>query len=174
MPNRGHPPEAGEEQLSDIEPVQPSAALRERVLASVDPATRFEGFVLRVARLFDLAEDGARRVLASAGAADTEGWVASEIDGVRLYHFEGGPTVAAADCGLVHLAPGTAFPRHRHLGDEWNLVLSGSAEEDSGEVWLPGDLAIREAGSVHGFRALGDEPFVFAVILNGGIEPIDA
>lgn len=156
-----------------IEPIEPSAALRKRVLASVDPSTRFEGFVPRFGRLFALEEDGARRILGAANAVEAEGWVPSDVDGVRFYHFEGGPAVATAHCGLLHLAPGTVFPRHRHEGDEWNFTLSGSAEEDNGELWLPGDLVIREAGSVHGFRALGSDPFLFAVILNGGIDLID-
>jgi putative transcriptional regulator len=78
--------------------------------------------------------------------------------------------VAQADCGLVHLEAGTAFPRHRHLGVEWNLVLSGGAEESDGSSWQPGDLVVREADSVHAFRALAGEPLLFAVVLERGIE----
>lgn len=153
--------------------IEPSAALRRRVLASADPSTRFEGFVSRFARLFALAESDSRRILDLADEVEAQGWIASGLEGVRFHHFEGGPAVATADCGLVHLAPGTAFPRHRHEGDEWTFVLSGSAEEDSGEVWLPGDLIIRETGSVHGFHVLGNEPCSLAVILHGGIQPTD-
>ena len=49
-------------------------------------------------------------------------------------------------------------------------MLSGSAEEDNGLIWLPGDLVVRDAESEHAFRALPDEPLLFAVVLEGGIE----
>jgi anti-sigma factor ChrR (cupin superfamily) len=156
--------------LAAVPPVEPSDALRRRVLASVVETSRFEGFVERFARLFDLPEARAREVLGAARAVEGEAWVEAPIPGVRLCHFQGGRRVESADCGLVHLAPGTSFPSHRHRGAEWTLVLAGSAREDGGEVWRPGDLVVREADSVHGFRALDDEPYLFAVVLHGGIE----
>lgn len=156
--------------LESVAPVEPSEALRRRVLDSIAGPTRFDGFVGRFSQLFDFSEDRARTVLEAAQAVEGEAWVDAGIPGVRLHHFPGGERVAAADCGLVHLAPGAAFPPHRHRGAEWTFVLSGRAEEDGGDVWLPGDLVVREADSVHGFRALGDEPYLFAVVLHGGIE----
>jgi anti-sigma factor ChrR (cupin superfamily) len=164
-------PEPPEPLLPDFEPERPSDELRRRVLASIEPGSRLAGFVARMAKLFDLPEERARELLAAADQVTGPGWVDAPAPGVRLYHFKGGPRVDAADCGLVHLAAGTAFPRHRHLGVEWNLALSGCAEEDGGERWLPGDLVIRETDSVHGFRAVGDEPFLFAVVLEGGLAP---
>jgi hypothetical protein len=151
-------------------PVTPSAELRRRVLASVDPATRFEGFVERMALLFDLPEPRIREILRAADAVGGDAWVATPIPGVRLYHFAGGPRVTGADCGLVHLAAGTAFPTHRHRGVEWSFVLAGTAVEDTGATWLPGDLLIREEGTAHAYRSVGDEPYLFAVVLHGGIE----
>jgi len=159
-----------EEPLPEFEPLEPSETLRERVLASIDPATRLEGFLARFAALFDLEEPRARDVLAAADAPATPGWETTPLPGLRLFHFKGGPRVATADCGLVQLAPGTLFPRHRHLGLEWNLILSGSAEESDGSLWQPGDLVIRETDSVHGFRALEGEPLLFAVVLEAGLE----
>jgi quercetin dioxygenase-like cupin family protein len=156
--------------LLEVDPIEPGAELRRRVLAAVDPRTRFEGFVARFARLFDLGEERAREILTDARTVEASGWVDAPVAGVRFYHFRGGERVVAADCGLVQLAPGTVFPRHRHLGEEWTLALSGIGEEDTGELWLPGDLTVREAGSVHGYRAAGDEPYLFAVVLHGGIE----
>lgn len=153
-------------------PVPPSAALRRRVLSAVDPSTRFEGFVERLALLFDLPEPRIREILREADAGAGAAWVDAPIPGVRLCHFQGGGRVTGADCGLVHLAAGTVFPPHRHRGVEWTFVLAGSAMEDGGEVWLPGDLVIREEDSVHGFRAVGDEPYLFAVVLHGGIDVI--
>lgn len=156
--------------LPDCEPIAPSPALRGRVLASLDPATRLEGFVARFARLFDLGEPRARELIEIARAPAVEGWEATPLPGLHLYHFAGGPRFASADCGLVHLAAGTTFPRHRHLGVEWNFILSGSAEESDGSLWQPGDLLIREADTIHGYRALAEEPLLFAVIQEGGLE----
>jgi putative transcriptional regulator len=98
------------------------------------------------------------------------GWVDTPLPGLHLHHFDGGPRVASADCGLVHLAPGIEFPTHRHLGREWNLVLAGSADESSGVLWLPGDLVVHETDTVHGFRAHEHEPLLLAAILENGLE----
>ena len=159
-----------EDVLPDFEPRQPSEGLRARVLASIEPASRFEGFVARMARLFDLSEPRAREILAVAATVPGPGWVDTPLRGLQLHHFSGGPRVASADCGLVHLAPGTAFPTHRHRGREWNLVLAGSADESSGVVWLPGDLLVYETDTVHRFRAHEREPLLLAAVLENGLE----
>ena len=159
-----------EDVLPDFRPMQPSEGLRARVLASIDPASRFEGFVARMTRLFDLSEPRAREILAVAATVPGPGWVGTPLPGLHLHHFTGGPRVASADCGLVHLAPGTAFPTHRHLGREWNLVLAGSADESSGVLWLPGDFLIYETDSVHSFRAHEHEPLLLAAVLEDRLE----
>lgn len=165
-----HDSRGPDEPLPEFEEMEPSAELRRRVLASCDPATRLEGFVARFAELFDLGEARAREILAAANAPMAAGWDATPLPGLRLFHFAGGPRVADADCGLVHLAAGTTFPRHRHLGLEWNFVLAGSAEESDGSLWQPGDLLVRETDSVHGYRALEGEPLLFAIVQEGGLE----
>jgi putative transcriptional regulator len=171
MATRDRDPDPTAEELL-APPVEPDPALRRRILASLDPTTRFEGFVARVAGLFDLPEARAREVLAAGDAVQEQSWVDAFVPGVRLFHLQGGERVAGADCGLVHLAPGVRFPAHRHLGREWTLSLAGSAREDGGEVWLPGDLVVREPGSAHSFLALGDEPYLFAAVLFEGLEPV--
>ena len=85
---------------------------------------------------------------------------------MRLLHFEGGARHAGADCGLVHIEPGTRFPLHRHVDDEWNFILQGMGEEeDTGRRWGPGDLFCNPAGTQHAFRAIGDEPLVFGAVV---------
>lgn len=154
------------------EPIQPSAQLRDRLLASVTPETRWDGFVSRLSQIFDLAGDRIREILRSP----SEQWDRESFPGIAdLLHFDPGPRVAfASDAGLVWLEPGITFPLHEHTGDEWQLILQGRAEElESGDIWEPGDIVHRPPGSKHRFRALGDEPFVFAVILHAPIELID-
>lgn len=157
--------------LDDLaDPAPPSAALRERVLAIPEPARRFEGFVERMSRLFHFSHERAREVLAAIGDPES-GWVAPGLPGVHLFHFDGGAEVAAADCGLVQVAPGVTFPAHEHRGDEWSLNLQGRAREDGGRIFEPGDLVHRGPGSRHAFQSIGDEPYVFAVVLYGGFHP---
>ncbi len=152
--------------------VSPSADARERLLASTRPASRFEGMVDRVGQLVDLGEEASRTLLhrIAGRVEDLVGWVEGDIAGAHYFHFDGGPRVAEADCGLVRIEPGVEFPTHRHVGSEITIVLAGRAVEDGGSTWAPGDLVVREPGSVHRFRAIGDEPFVFVTVLGNGIE----
>ncbi len=152
------------------EPVAPSPWLRERLLASLEPRTRFEGFKERLATLFDLDTTRIRELLDAVDLAPAAPWEESGIPGTRLLHFAGGPRVANADCGLVHVEPGRKYFPHRHLGHEWVLVIQGEAREDGGRLFEPGDLIHMEPGSVHGFCTLGDRPFIFALVLFEGIE----
>lgn len=154
-----------------VEPVRPSQHLRTRLLASLQPQTRFAGFAERVAQLFDLSLERIQELLQAIPMAPATPWAVGPIPGVSLFHFEGGPGVAATEnCGLVHMEPGSIFPPHRHVGDEWALVLQGRCQEHSGKIFGLGDLIHKEAGSEHSFRVLGDEPFVFAVVLYGGLQ----
>lgn len=151
---------------------RPDSALRARILGSVTGS--LEGYRGRLARFFDLDLDSAGALLQEV-AAPSAAWEDFPVPDVRLHHLSGGPRVANADCGLVRIAGGAAFPAHRHGADEWSLVLSGEAEEeDTGQVWRPGDLVHRPAGSVHAFRVTSEAPFVFAVVLDGEIELIES
>ena len=154
-----------------VEPVRPSPDVRTRLFAALQPQTRFTSFVDRVAEFFDLGVERARELLDSISAVPNTPWEASPVPGTSLLHLDGGPRVAeAVNCGLVHIAAGSGFPRHRHIGDEWSLVLQGSSQEDNGHVSQPGDLLHKEADSEHAFRVISDEPLVFAVVLYGGIQ----
>jgi quercetin dioxygenase-like cupin family protein len=148
----------------------PSAALRASVLASRGSLLPLAGLAPRLATFLDLPAERVETLLRASGKADDAPWVDDRVRGVRLLHFEGGARHAGADCGLVHVPAGTRYPFHRHMGEEWVFVLSGSAEEEeTGEHWGPGDLYRRVAGSSHAFRAIGSVPFVFAIVLREGI-----
>ncbi len=162
-------------ELSELggELVAPSPALRHRLLATVSGERRFEGFVSRVAAFLDFAEQETRALLAKLGDVSRPPWEDGQAAGVRLLHFAGGARIADTHCGLVSVAPGATYPLHRHEGDEWSFALQGTAREDSGRVWAPGDVVRNAAGSEHRFQALGPEPFVFIAVLYGGIEHLD-
>jgi putative transcriptional regulator len=157
------------------DPPRPSAGLRERLLRSIDTRARFDGFADRLATFLDLAPGRARELLGCVERVRESIWMDDRVAGVRLLHFPGGPRHADADCGLVHIEPGVRYPRHRHPGGEWTFVLAGRAvEEETGRVWLPGDLVHGAAGTAHAYRVEGDAPFVFAIVLRNGLELLEA
>ena len=75
---------------SPEEVLQPSEALRRRVLASVDPATPLAGFAPRLATFFDLPSERALELLAVARGAEGAAWSRPSWR-VRLHHLVGGP-----------------------------------------------------------------------------------
>lgn len=140
----------------------PTAAVRARLLDST--VSGFARFAARFAELFDVTLERARDLLAMANSPSA--WEPGPSPGSWLLHFEAGPAYAAADSGFVKLEPGMTFPRHRHQGVEQALVLQGQAVEPSGP-WAPGDEPSAEAGTEHDFRAVSDEPLIFAVRVFG-------
>ncbi len=153
------------------EPLRPDERVRAALLASLESTSPFAGFVDRLATFFDVGTDRAREFLDSIAHVSQDPWQASGLPGISLLHLQGGPNVATADnCGLVYLEPGTTFPEHQHLGEEWALVLQGQCIEHTGIISRPGDLVHKSTGSKHSFRVLDDEPFVFAVVLYGGFQ----
>ncbi len=158
------------------DPVAPRAELRASLLRSIGRESALEGFAERVARFFDLPPERGLELVRLAARANEAPWVDGQASlalpfaGVRLLHFDGGARVAEADCGLVSVAPGVRFAEHAHDGDEWALVLAGTAEEEgTGAVWRAGDVVHRAAGSAHAFTITSREPLVFAVVLDDRI-----
>ncbi len=154
----------GEILARSVAPVAPSPGLRDRILGATRPESRLAGLVDRVAWLFDLPTETCRTLLARVEDPAAP-WERPPLDGARLLHFEPGPRLAGAHCGLVELAPGVVFPEHEHSGTEITLALRGRGREDDGAVIEPGDLVVRELGTRHTLRSLGDEPWLFAVAL---------
>lgn len=147
-------------------PIRPTNRLKDRILASTSPTNHFEGFTERFAELFDLGEKEIRRLFSKIDNPNLDDWTSSPVlPGVGILEFPGGVRTASATCGLITVKPGTLFPRHRHQGEEWVLVLQGRARESDGRILNPGDLMISETGSEHAFKTLGSEPYVFAVLL---------
>ncbi len=153
-------------------PIRPVRDLRASVLDATDPRSALAGFAQRTAGFFRIADTEARSLLESVEHVDQEPWFDDQVAGVRMRPVDA-PELAEATCLLVHLEPGVAYPTHRHLGDEWCLFLQGHAREAERE-WSPGDLVLNPGGSEHPvLEAIGDEPFVFALVLHEGVEFTD-
>ena len=144
----------------------PSSSLREHVLGLVDSATRFSGFVDRVAHHFDIDRAKAASILAEIDRVAT--WEVGPIPGSLLLHLEGGPRVADADAGLVYFESGLEFPRHDHRGDEDQIILQGGFREPSGKTYVAGDVLKRTKGDRHSFVVHTKEACIVAVVLHGG------
>ena len=151
----------------DVSPVAPSPERRDVLLASVQGASPFEGFVQRVSQFLDLGDELVRQLFARLHGGDE--WEDGPIDAVHLMHFAGGPRVASADCGFVRIEAGTQFPHHSHKGDEWAFILQGRIVEPDGQEFGPGDISYRPEGSEHSIAAVGDTAAVFVVVLHNGL-----
>jgi quercetin dioxygenase-like cupin family protein len=158
--------------LAELGPLgaTPSAGLRARLLAEIaTPRRRFAPLYDALSDLFDLGDE-ALAALFERAASPSE-WSLATVPLVRLLHLTGGPRVAVADNGLVRLAAGGRFPTHRHLGQERVLVLEGGyKDEQSGRVYLPGDLHEMPAGSTHAYVALPERELLLAVSVVSGVE----
>jgi len=145
----------------------PPPELRDRILASLDPTSRFDSLVDEIARMIDLGKDAVRGLLAKIDTA-TE-WVAGPSPS-RLIHLPYGPRLAQVDVGFVHVPAGASFPHHRHLGDEDVLVLQGSYTDTGGATVSRGQTAHKPAGSSHAFTASPGPDLIFLVVLTEGVE----
>jgi anti-sigma factor ChrR (cupin superfamily) len=149
-----------------IEPVAPSPAVEQRLLASIGGG-RFEAFSARLAQLFDVTRERARELL---GLIERPASWIPQLPGISLVHFDGGPAAAAADCGFVRLAPGTVFPPHSHLGEEIVTVLSGRLHDPTNDrIIVVGDDYVQAEGTDHHLICVGDEDCIYASRATNGI-----
>lgn len=151
-----------------IQPVAPSAAVKQRLLASIG-AGRFEAFSGRMAALFDVTVDRARELLGLIERPAS--WIPQIIPGISLVHFEGGPALATADCGFVRIVPGGIFPPHTHLGEEIVTILHGQLHDVPNDRLIqPGDDYVQAEGTTHHLVCVGPEDCVYASRAINGIE----
>lgn len=150
-----------------VVPVAPSPAVLARLRASIG-AGPLERFAARMASLFDVTVDGAREIL---GLVERAASWNTPMPGLGLVHFEGGPACATADCGFVRLAPGMAFPLHRHLGEEVSLILAGTLEDRrTGKRYQAGEELCELEGSEHDVAATSDGEVIYAARAINGLE----
>ncbi|MEL7450859.1 MAG: hypothetical protein AAFN78_16720, partial [Pseudomonadota bacterium] len=77
-----------------VECTEPSAVrpeVRERLLESVRQESALEGFVVRLAELFDLGVERIRDILKSTHEERRSDWERPPAPGVELLHFAGSP-----------------------------------------------------------------------------------
>jgi len=154
---------------ADLPAVAPAEEARARLMTVAETQERWTPFLKRMAALVDLAEAQMRAVFAKA--LDLANWEPGPVPGVQLFHFDGGPRLAAVDAGLARLPKGATSPVHRHIGDELVFVLEGSfVDLVSGQVHKPGDLIHHGPGSEHAFRVVGDSDLVYALLVNAEIQ----
>jgi putative transcriptional regulator len=161
-----------------LPPQHPHPALRTRVLASIveeqqaldaqrDSRNRLAPFIERLSNFFDIGVERARALVELA--TDPSAWTRGPGSGVSLLHVEAGPRFAHADAGLIRMAPGARFPRHRHLGHEYGLILEGGLLDESGAIVRAGETHDLPAGTSHYLTALPDG-CLFAAVVEQGIE----
>jgi anti-sigma factor ChrR (cupin superfamily) len=96
-----------------------------------------------------------------AVAAGAGQWESIGIEGIAVKHLATDPGRRFVSM-LVRMAPGTAYPPHRHAGDEECFVVAG--EIDVGGAKLrAGDYQKASAGSVHGVQATETGCLLFIV-----------
>jgi len=149
-----------------VSPVAASPELRRRLLATVGSTERFGPFFEALRGTFDLDADALADLLRRIDAPG--GWQEAPMSGVRYFHFQAGPALAGFETGVVRVAPGATFARHRHRGPERTFVLDGYVE-DQGRVHGPGAMLEMPAGSVHDYRALPGRDLI-VVSMHGGID----
>ncbi|MBC8329971.1 MAG: cupin domain-containing protein [Planctomycetes bacterium] len=79
-------------------------------------------------------------------AYETLDWSQTSVPGLRLVSLDRQPDGSA--WVLIELAPGAAYPAHRHRGPEEVFVVRGSYRDAAGE-YRPGSLQRFAAGTSH-------------------------
>ena len=139
-----------------LEPLTPSAGLRQQLMAAVPQAGRHARFAAAAAELLYVAVERARALLDRLAGASQ---FSIELPGIALCWLPGGPSTAHAVRGFVRVAAGTRFPAHAHLGEEKVLVLQGSYLDPARDrVLRPGDVDVMPAGTEHDYVVPADGP----------------
>lgn len=147
--------------------VAPPPDVLQRLLASAGVG-RFERFAERCAVLFDVTLDRARELL---GLIERPASWLPQLPGLSLVHFDGGPSMANADCGFIRMAPGAMFPPHSHLGEETVTILAGRIHDVVNDRVLgAGDDYVQREGTKHYLMSVGTEDCIYASRAVGGID----
>jgi len=147
---------------------QPAEDGLDRLMAAATTLNRFERFTDAIASISDVARGIATDWLARMDEAAS--WTDTAMEGLHLFHVDGGPAVEGAIFGFVRLEPGMLFPEHTHLGEERIFVIQGGLLDENGVVHGPGSLVERVAGSTHEVSAAPGVPLIYLNIVHEGLE----
>ncbi|TQV87308.1 cupin domain-containing protein [Aliikangiella coralliicola] len=149
-------------------PLKPSERLKQNLLSSIECPERLVAYRARFGRLFDLSvsevESLFEHLSCDINELNRTVWKLFKPEGIFFMHFDGGPKVKQAECGLVYMKVGTKIPRHIHREDETVMVLQGEVFENSNNLYYPGDIVFKPKGSEHQVTA-GDSQSVILGIL---------
>ncbi len=130
-----------------LDPVAPPAHGRARLLAEISGPARHLPFRRGLQAYFDVSEAAADALLARIGEASA--WTAGVAPILGFLHFQPGPRLGRAHCGIVRMKRGMQIPAHRHMDSELTYVLEGVLLDDEGHRYGPGAAIEMPAGSVH-------------------------
>ncbi len=149
----------------DNHPGQPGL---DRLLAEATTLSRFERFTDSIAAISDVVRDTAIDWLTRMD--DALSWSETAMEGLQLFHVDGGPAVEGAIFGFVRMVPGMQFPEHTHLGEERIFVIQGGLRDENDVVHGPGSLVERVEGSTHEISAEPGVPLIYLNIVHEGLE----
>ncbi|MFO0739813.1 MAG: cupin domain-containing protein [Labilithrix sp.] len=163
------PGESGLDALASVaasDASEPSASLRERLLASRARPGKYGVFVDRIARLFAIPTEKAEHLLAKIESPDA--WKPFLVEGTELLPVKAGEGLGDVIATFVKVQPGARFPDHVHRGRETMVVLDGGFVEPESKLaaWR-GEETTREDGSEHALVGLPGVPCVAAVLIVG-------
>lgn len=144
---------------SELDPIEPPRAMRDRLLADLRGPERFTRFVPDVVRHFALHAEAARNALRQI--ANPDAWQPGLMLGARVIPIEHD----ALYLMLARLPAGTRIGRHPHFAREITMVLDGVLLEDNGARYADGAVCDMAPGSEHAVEVAGDEEclVVFAI-----------
>lgn len=136
-----------------LEPIEPDAEVRARLLSALRGPERFTPFAAEIARAFGLTTDAA---LAALRATDDAGaWhIGDERGGAWLSTHE----LRTAKVVIARLPSKTTIARHSHSERELTFVLDGVLIEDGWRRCGPGSLIDPAIGSEHEVVVGSDGP----------------
>lgn len=131
-------------------PVAPPAGLKARLMARVaadGPAPHPEAVQVWRRWTSPTAGDGVFTL-----RADETGWETTDIEGIEVRNLFADRERKCVTM-LVRMAPGTAYPTHRHAGVEECLVLEGDLRVPPGRHLHAGDYQRAAGDSLHGIQS---------------------
>lgn len=150
--------------LEQAEPIPVSEGLFDKVLAKIDSTMPNVGTRHNSTEAKDSLPPAVEKALGKS--LDQVRWktTASSLKFCRLPVGE-----KEHELGLYKIRPGGQVPVHKHLGEEFTVVLQGSFSDDRGR-YLPGDFLYCDSSISHSPMASADEPCLSITALTAPVQ----